>query len=99
MSDEAPDNAQDTLNAFFATQEPPAFDRAFAARAQAALQRQQMRDRLTLWGASAIVASTVLALTGNYIAEPLAQLAPAAAPLAIVWSVLFVMRRLPRRLR
>lgn len=88
----------DKLNAFFATQEPPAFDRAFAARAYAALQRQHLRNHLMLWGAGAIATGVVLALTGNTIAEPLSQLAPAVAPLAIIWSVLFVTRRLPRRL-
>jgi len=91
------DEQNDRLNAYFAAQEPPAFDRAFAARAHGALQRRHMRDRLMLWSAGAIAASAVLALTGNYFREPLSQLAPAAAPLAIIWSVLFVTRRLPRR--
>lgn len=90
--------AQNKLDAFFAAQEPPAFDRAFAARAHAALQRRQLRDGLVPWAVGAIVLAVVLGFAGDILLQPLASLAPIAAPLAIIWSVLLVTGRLPKRL-
>jgi hypothetical protein len=57
-----------------------------------------MRSQLMLWGAGALGAAAVLGLTGNYFTAKLEELTPALAPLAIIWSVLVVMGRLPRRL-
>ena len=87
--------ADDKLSAFFAIQEPPAYDAQFVARSLAAFQRREMVHQLSLVALVGVVTVLVAVLVGGRLAEPLNAMMPALMPVALVLTVLYLTGRLP----
>lgn len=88
--------ADDKLAAFFASQEPPAYDAQFLARAIAAFQRREIVHQLSLVALVGVVTLLIAVLVGGRLALPLNAIMPALMPVAVVMAALYVTGRLPR---
>ena len=88
--------ADDKLAAFFASQEPPAYDARFIAASLAAFQRREMIHQLSLVALVGAVTLLVAVLVGGHVAAPLNAIMPALAPIALVMTVLYLTGRMPR---
>jgi pimeloyl-ACP methyl ester carboxylesterase len=82
------------LAQFFEQQEPKPYDAVFVAAALTRAQGRQNTHVLLLWLGVGSLVAMVLALAGPRIANAYAVMGPAAAPIAIVATVLFFTRRM-----
>jgi hypothetical protein len=89
-------NADDKLAAFFANQEPRAYDAHFIARSLAVFQRRWMLHQLSLVALVGVVTVLIAAMVGGRLALPLNAIIPALMPIAVVMTVLYLSGRLPR---
>lgn len=88
--------ADDKLSAFFATQEPPAYDAQFVMRSLAAFQRRERMHQLGLVALVGVVTLLIAVLVGERLALPLNAIMPALMPVAVVMAALYFTGRLPR---
>jgi hypothetical protein len=88
--------ADDKLAAFFATQEPPAYDAQFILRSLAAFQRRELMHQLSLVALVGVLTLLVAVLVGGRLALPLNAIIPALMPVAVVMAALYLTGRLPR---
>ena len=104
-ADKEPKDPEAALAQFLAAHEPPEHDAHFLALTLAAQRRRhasgQMWQTLGLWAGGATLVALVGYFAGDLLTNALAPLTPVAAPIAIVGTVLFMMRRAlaPARLR
>jgi len=87
--------ADDKLAAFFATQEPPAYDAAFMLRALDTFQRREARKDWFMLGLVGVVTLIVAALVGDRVAVSVNTLAPALMPVVVVATALYLMGMMP----
>ena len=88
-------HADDKLAAFFATQEPPAFDARFIADTLAAFQHRETRKDWLMIALVGIVTAVVAVLVGDRLAIGVNALVPALMPVVLVATALYLMGRLP----
>jgi hypothetical protein len=88
-------DADDKLAAFFAAQEPPAFDARFLAAALEAFKRREARQDWRMIGLVGVVTAMVAVLVGDRLAVSVNALAPAMMPVAVVAAALYATGRLP----
>ena len=88
--------ADEKLTAFFATQEPPAYDAQFIAASLAAFQRREIVHQLSLVALVGLVTLLIAVLVGGRLVAPLNAMMPALMPVALVMTVLYLTGRLPR---
>jgi hypothetical protein len=85
----------DKLAAFFATQEPPAYDAGFVAASLAAFQRRQTIHDLSLVALVGVVTLLIAVLIGGRVSIPLNAIMPALAPVVLVATTLYLTGRMP----
>ena len=87
--------ADDKLSAFFALQEPPAYDARFIVRTLEAFQQRETRKDRLMIALVGVVTLIVAVLVGDRLAIGVNALAPALMPVVVVATVLYLMGQLP----
>jgi hypothetical protein len=87
--------ADEKLAAFFATQEPPAYDARFIADALAAFQRREARKDWLMLVLVGVVTLIVAALVGDRLSISVNALVPALMPVAVVAAALYFTGLMP----
>jgi hypothetical protein len=87
--------ADDKLAAFFASQEPPAFDTRFMVRTLEAFQRREARKDQLMIALVGLVTLIVVALVGDRLAVSVNTLVPALMPVAVVAAALYFTKLMP----
>jgi hypothetical protein len=82
------------LAQFFEGHEPPAQDARFVSSTLAKAQRKRHASAVALWAGAGSVIAAVLALVGPQLGSVFMALGPAAAPIAMVGTVLLMTRRM-----
>ncbi|MFT3726396.1 MAG: hypothetical protein QM759_01020 [Terricaulis sp.] len=87
--------ADDKLAAFFALQEPPAFDARFMLRTLEAFQKREARKDQLMVALVGVVTLIVAVFVGDRLAVSVNTLLPALAPAAVVATALYLMGMMP----
>jgi uncharacterized protein YacL len=88
-------SANDKLSAFFATQEPPAYDARFIVRTLEAFQRREARKDKLMIALVGMVTLIVAVLVGDRLAVSVNALVPALMPVVVVAAALYVTGLMP----
>lgn len=88
-------SADDKLAAFFATQEPPAYDARFVVRTLEAYQRREARKDQLMIALVGVVTLLVAVLVGDRLAVSVNTLLPALMPVAVVGAALYFTGLMP----